>query len=578
MKRKRPLSKLGILFAALVLLAAFPASSHAQYVTETYGVAPDGTVLNWDVYKPSGPGPWPAAIVIHGGGWHGGGPHIPDLEQCAQDLASAGYLALAIYYRLDKTKLPGQTSSGCIPEQTDDCKMAVRAARARSDCNGEVVAVGGSAGGAHAAFLAVTGTAGVDRVDAAVCLSGAMDFSDWRPDPNIDALKTDIETYCSVPSTDPPSAESIAIMRSASPAWQPLSPATTAPMFLIATEDDPMPHTQLPDMVAALRAHGIAVTTYPAASRFQQLILPGDLHEFAYWIEPDASVKNAAIEFLDRVLPVPPTPSSGPTPPPAPEPSPSQLLNISTRAQVQDGDEIMSAGFIVSGNNPKRVLIRGLGPSLSKDGAAMADPVLALHDANETVIASNDNWKDTQESEIQATGIPPTNNLESALIATIDPGNYTAVLSGKNGGVGLGLVEVYDLDERSGSRLGNLSTRGFVGTSSNVIISGFILGGGSGNDTVLVRALGPSLSARGIPNALPNPTMSIRDVNGTVVAANDDWKSNQEAQIEATGVAPTSDLESAVFVALSPGAYTTIVSGVGGSTGVGLVEVYDLHH
>ena len=194
------------------------------------------------------------------------------------------------------------------------------------------------------------------------------------------------------------------------------------------------------------------------------------------------------------------------------------------------------------------------------------------------MITTNDNWKDTQQSEIEATGFQPQNDLESAIVRTLDPGNYTAVMSGKGGGTGAGLFEGYDLDQGADSQLANISSRGFVETGSNVMIGGFILGGVGGNASVVVRALGPSL-ANAVPpvaGALADPTLELHDGNGALIRNNDNWKETQQTEIEATDLAPTNDLESAIFQTLAPGAYTAIVRGALDATGVGLVEVYRL--
>ncbi|MGI8889168.1 MAG: alpha/beta hydrolase family protein [Chthoniobacterales bacterium] len=318
--RSKFLVALGALFCAGLLSL----SAQAQDNLETYAIAPDGALLQWVVHYPAGEGPWPVALMIHGGGFHGGGPNEEDLEAAAVNMSNAGYLALSITYRLDDQKLPGQTSDGGVPQQTDDCKTAVRAARSRPDCNGKVVAVGGSNGGSHAAFLAVTGTPGDDQVDAAVCLSGAYDLSDWRPDPNIQSFKQNVQVYCRVPATEPPSPESLSIMQQASPAYQVITPNSPAPIFMVASAQDPITVNQLPDMVISLVAGGNVVTTYPVVSRYEQLLIPGELHQFAYWITPDATVRNAALDFLDAALkdegPTP-TPSATPTPTPTPTPT-----------------------------------------------------------------------------------------------------------------------------------------------------------------------------------------------------------------------------------------------------------------
>jgi minor extracellular serine protease Vpr len=265
----------------------------------------------------------------------------------------------------------------------------------------------------------------------------------------------------------------------------------------------------------------------------------------------------------------------------------AQLLNISTRMRVLSGDQVLIGGFIITGTDPKKVIIRGMGPSLNGVGVTLSDPTLELHQGS-TTLATNDNWKindqtgQSQEADIRATTIPPTNDLESAIVATLPPGNYTAILAGKNGGTGVGVVEVYDLAQGANSKLANISSRGFVDTNDNVMIGGLIVGGGSGGGTarVIVRAIGPSLSVSG---ALGDPTLELHDVNGTTIATNDNWKINdqtgqsQQAEIEATTIPPTDDLESALVATLAPGNYTAIVRGKNNTTGVGLVEVYALN-
>jgi hypothetical protein len=271
-------------------------------------------------------------------------------------------------------------------------------------------------------------------------------------------------------------------------------------------------------------------------------------------------------------------PASTPTPTPRP-PSQAQLLNISTRMQVQTGDNVLIGGFIVTGNAPKKVLLRAIGPSLGQHGVmgALADPVLELHAKDGSLIVSNDDWKATQQAEIEATGAAPTNDLESAIVATLDPDSYTAIVSGKALTSGIGLVEGYDLDQPADSQLANISTRGFVQTGDDVMIGGFILGNGSGTTNILVRAIGPSLGGgQGVNNALADPILELHDENGALVMSNDNWKESQEAEIEATGIPPTNDLESALIVTIPATAHTAVVSGKDGGTGVGLVEVYRL--
>jgi hypothetical protein len=264
------------------------------------------------------------------------------------------------------------------------------------------------------------------------------------------------------------------------------------------------------------------------------------------------------------------------------------LLNISTRLRVQTGDNTLIAGFIVTGTDPKKVIIRGIGPSLSGVSTALSDPVLELHQGN-TTLATNDNWKTrsdgtSQQAEVEATTIPPANDLESSIVTTLSPGSYTAILAGKNGGTGIGVVEVYDLGQAANSELGNISTRGFVDTNDNVMIGGLIVGGANadGKATVLVRAIGPSLVSSGLQGVLADPILELHDGNGGTIATNDNWKINdqtqqsQESAVRATTIPPSNDLESAIVATLSPGPYTAVVRGKNGGTGVGLVEVYNL--
>jgi hypothetical protein len=258
----------------------------------------------------------------------------------------------------------------------------------------------------------------------------------------------------------------------------------------------------------------------------------------------------------------------------------TKLLNTSTRMQVLTGDDVAIGGFIITGLSPKTVIVRAIGPSLDAFGVtgALADPVLELHLADGSVI-TNDNWKETQQEEIEATGLMPTDNFESAIVESLNPGAYTAVLRGKKDTIGVGLVETYDLDQPVDSQLANISTRGFVDTGDKVMIGGFIvgpsqLGTGTVVSTVVVRAIGPSLGELGVANPLQDPTLELHDENGLIIAFDDDWKDSQEAEIEAAQLAPTNERESALEQFVISGAYTAIVRGIGDTTGVALVEVY----
>jgi len=257
-----------------------------------------------------------------------------------------------------------------------------------------------------------------------------------------------------------------------------------------------------------------------------------------------------------------------------------RLLNISTRASVETGDDVLIGGFIITGTDPKQILLRAIGPSLAgmNVNGALADPVLELHEPGGTVV-TNDNWRDTQEQEIINTGIPPTNDQESAIVATLDPGAYTAIVRGVDNTTGVGLVEVYDLDDQPAvSQLANISTRGKVETNDGVLIGGFISGPDDlDRSTVVVRALGPTLASQGVPDALADPVLNVYDTNGDVIASNDNWMDGPDAQtIAADGLAPGNDLNSALLIIPSPGSYTAIVSGQGDSVGVALVEAYNL--
>ena len=252
---------------------------------------------------------------------------------------------------------------------------------------------------------------------------------------------------------------------------------------------------------------------------------------------------------------------------------PKTLANISTRLLVETGDNVLIGGFIVTGTHSKEVLLRAIGPSLALDGK-LANPVLELHDASGAVIATNDDWQtNTNEQEIVDTGLAPTDPLESALLVTLDPGAYTAIVSGAGNGTGIGLVEAYDLDRTTDARLANISTRGFVQTGDNVMIGGFIILGSEDED-VLVRAIGPSLPLAG---TLADPLLELHNADGSILATNDNWRDTQEAEIEATGIPPANDAESAIVSTLAPGNYTAIVRGVGDTTGVALVEAYGLN-
>ena len=249
--------------------------------------------------------------------------------------------------------------------------------------------------------------------------------------------------------------------------------------------------------------------------------------------------------------------------------------------RVQAGDNAGIGGFIITGTAPKHLLLRAIGPSLAQAGVpnVLADPVLELHGPGGFVTIINDNWRDdpAQQAAIIATGIPPINNLESAIDTTLNPGAYTAVLRGKNNAVGVALIEIYDLSQAVSAKLANISTRAFVSTGDDVVIAGFTLGNHSGAGEFVVRGLGPSLAAAGVNSALADPMLELRDGNGALLVTDNNWQDNpdQAAELTAAGLAPSSNLESAIAASLPPGAYTALLSGMNGSAGIGLVEVYD---
>lgn len=271
-----------------------------------------------------------------------------------------------------------------------------------------------------------------------------------------------------------------------------------------------------------------------------------------------------------------------PTPTPTPSATPGTLRNISTRLRVLSGDNVLIGGMIATGTSGKRVILRAIGPSLTALGVpgALADPTLDLFQGS-TLLMSNDNWRNSsQQPEIESSGFAPSNDAESAIIWTLLPGQgYTAIVRGKDSTTGVGVVEAYDLDVTAPSKLGNISTRGFVDIGDNVMIAGFIVGPGNGASIrVLARALGPTLADLGVPGALANPTLDLVNSSGTVIRSNNNWKDDpqQRALIEAAGLAPGHDEEAALVEIVPPGAYTVIVRGAGNTAGVGLVEVYHI--
>jgi hypothetical protein len=338
--------------------------------------------------------------------------------------------------------------------------------------------------------------------------------------------------------------------------------AGTVGLILVSGSTIKLDFTGPPDVIASLKVNGVPQP-------------PG------VYGGPMSGAPNILLEFRGSG-----TVSVGPL---------STLGNISARAFVQTGDNVMIGGFIVQGTEPKRVIIRAIGPELTQYGVpnALANPTLELHDGTGALIASNNNWATTiiggiitsnQVHEIQASGYAPGDPFESAIIADLPAGNYTAVVRGVNDMTGVALVEAYDLSPETNSILGNISTRAFVQTDDNVMIGGFMVQG-TEPKRVIIRAIGPELTQHGVPDVLANPTLELHDSTGALIASNNNWAttiiggiitSNQVHEIQASGYVPGDPLESAIIADLPAGNYTAIVRGVNDTTGVGLVEVYDL--
>jgi hypothetical protein len=261
-----------------------------------------------------------------------------------------------------------------------------------------------------------------------------------------------------------------------------------------------------------------------------------------------------------------------------PTPTPARCMNISTRGKVQGGNSVMIGGLIVSGTQPKKVLIRAIGPSLAAAGIAtpLFDPVLELHLADGSII-TNDDWRTSQQVEIAATTLAPANDKESAIVATLLPGAHTAIVQGMNQSTGTAVIEAYDLEASAATMLTNISTRGVVGSGNDALIGGFILGGTTGNARLVVRGLGPSLIDFGISDVLVDPAIRIVNQNGATLASNDNWQDDgvNAALIASNGFAPKAMAESALFISLPPGTYTAILTGTTGA-GIGLIEIYNL--
>jgi acetyl esterase/lipase len=570
---------------ALVFAAAAGASTPAP-VTEQYGTAPDGSVLNWIRYSPDpaiyGNGPYPVVLTIHGGGFRSNGPTTRTEQVTAsQRCAANGYVALAIWYRLappgdtDEWKLPGQTAPGYAPLQYDDCEVAVLAARRRSFCNGQVAAMGGSAGGSHTTVLCAdthgspTGPVWTanDRPLGGVDLSGAHEFDDWdSSSENIETFASLVTNFIPVPDTYPsaPSAADLAKLIQYSP--DSYITSDLRPILTVFSDNDSMPPDQQDDFTA--RCDSLGVTNY------ERVRIAGSGHAWANWnvVIPGTSetVGDRAMSWIATLFANP-----SPTPTPTPPAQPDSLLNISTRLQVRTGDGVLIGGFIVAGAAETNVLIRALGPSLAGKGVprVLGNPEVELYDSDGTLLAQNSDWITLPPGTVPV-DLQPTDPREAVINASVPAGNYTAIVRGEDGTTGVALCEAYDLSTTQSS-VRNISTRGDVGLGDDVMIGGFIIGG-TAPTKVLVRAIGPSLAADGVSGALADPALELHDSTGALIFRNDNWRTDQEQQIIDTTIPPTDDRESAIVATLQPGAYTAIVGGANNTTGVALVEVYAL--
>jgi acetyl esterase/lipase len=612
--------KHAILFAALLCvanLAKAQSPTPAPGVIETYKIV-NGMNIRATVYNVEDGRRHRVAIVIHGGGYRSGAMQT----SVAQELSQYGFMGVAIEYRLapPHTEMnspahpfPGQDDirdDGHYPEQTDDVRDAIVHYRNDPRSNGEVVLIGGSAGGSHSLYLAATGTPGHDMPDLAVILScGVSNFAD----PNEYALNCiggetcphqAVTNYLNIsdPAPRAPIGSDLVLAQQASPTqWM---HAGMCPFWAMCSRKDSLGiptstgfniHSYSPNNIEGILENGengIVPTalatglrqsnaTVPEANSFKATIVPVSLwsHAFDYWDQ----VKSEVIPWMSAPIP------------PAGGTSTASVGDISTRAFVQTGGDVMIGGFIVQGTGTKRVIIRAIGPELTRYGVtnALANPTLELHNAAGALIGSNDNWQTTiiggtitsdEVSDIRNSGHAPTDANESAIIANLAPGNYTAIVRGLSNTTGIALVEVYDLVPETTSVLANISTRGFVQSGENVMIGGFIVQG-TGTKRVIIRAIGPELTQYGISNAMTNPTLELHDANGALLASNDNWRttiisgiinSDQVGDIRDSGYAPADERESAIIANLPRGNYTAILRGVNNTTGVALVELYDL--
>jgi phosphatidylinositol-3-phosphatase len=352
--------------------------------------------------------------------------------------------------------------------------------------------------------------------------------------------------------------------------------AKTHNSLLIVTFDEDATNTPTNQITTIFAGALVKPGNYPETN-----INPPDVRPPDGLITPTGTAMNHynVLRTIEDMFGLAPLGGSANTPPVTDifRASNSAMLNNSTRLRTGTGNDVLIGGFIIAGQTKKKVVVRGLGPSLKINGTlipgTLPDPVIELHRSDGAIAAANNDWKDTQQLEIQATGLAPADDREAALIASLDPGAYTVVLSGRNNATGIGLVEAYDIDRSSAARLLNLAARGRVQTQDNVMIGGVILGG-TDYSRVIIRGLGPSIP---VPDRLSDPILELHDGNGATIEFNDDWKQTQAAEIQISGLAPSDDREAAIIGNFPPGQYTVVLRGKNNATGIGLVEAYKLN-
>jgi hypothetical protein len=576
-----------------------PSASAPNVSYEKYATTSTGVDLYWTAYVPADGLRHPAVLVLHPSGFNHGdaGPMF-----VCQDLAAAGFLALATEYRLAPPHLamnspshpyPGQNDAlpvqddGHFPAESIDIQTAIRAARRDPRGNGLVYGAGGSGGGYLVAYMSATGTPGDDKFDLGVSCSGVYKLDDLAHlQDNVACANNEtcfhyaITNYFNIYPDPWPTFDSTLLATFAAGSVTTYMTAAIEPLYVMCASNDTggVDTYDFPDILAKYAAIGIPESTasIPVAHTYKQQIVPtppppaDGTHAFEYWYFPFDGVAGhptVATTVINWLQAGPPTSNPPPT---------QELLNVSTRTQVLGGDSVLIGGFIVTGNIAKSVVLRALGPSLADLGVTgvLANPTLALYDSTGALIQQNDNWISPLPANVVAAGLTPKYPAESLIAATLSPGSYTAVLQGAGGSTGAGLFELYDLDPAD-SRVINLSSRGQAGSGNQAMIGGVIIGGTQPTE-ILLRALGPSLTALGVAGALQDPVLELRGSDGSLIAENDNWRDTQEQQIIATTIPPSNDKESAILATLAPGDYTALVSGVGTSSGIALVEVYDL--